>query len=251
MPRPIEICLEELGLLPKAERYLRCVALPDGEPGLALDGEGAVRWMPEEPIDHGLWVSMDDQLILLRGESARPIAVSRGGRRLDAPTGKPVVLLDQDLLLVGDRRLRVHVHGATEVVHAPERLTRSALARVARAAATAIAFSASLGAGASQGAPPPPIEVREKPPGATAGRPVVCEITSSAPNKQGSVMVHARCPAGARIVVGLQGNLIDASGSAIKDGGVVVKEVRQDRIVAETRLRTPVKGSKVRFFVRH
>ena len=38
MPTPMEICLEDLGRSTPDERYLRCVALPGGEPGLALDG---------------------------------------------------------------------------------------------------------------------------------------------------------------------------------------------------------------------
>lgn len=40
MPRPLEICVEDLELPPQDDHYLRCVALPGGEPGLALDRDG-------------------------------------------------------------------------------------------------------------------------------------------------------------------------------------------------------------------
>jgi hypothetical protein len=119
MPRLIEICLEDLDL-PADERYLRCVALPGGEPGLTLDGQGAVRWMSDDPTHCGLWVSGDDRLALVRGAVAAPVVVHRAGRALEAPVGKPVILLDGDLLQVEHRQLRVHVHGATEVIHGPE-----------------------------------------------------------------------------------------------------------------------------------
>lgn len=249
MPTPIELCLEDLALAPEDERYLRCVALPGGEPGLALDHEGVVRWMPEGAVAHGLWVSQDEQLILLRGEGALPIAVQRGGRTLEAPPGKPVVLRDQDLLLVGHRRLRVHVHGIAQAVHPPARLSRSALAGLARAAAAAIALGSALGALDGQAAPPP-IEVRQHPPGATPAFPVDCTISSLARSAKEVYRLEARCPSERALAVGARGNLLDDKGSPLPEV-VVVKSVKGATIVAEVTLKKPVKATKVRFYVRH
>jgi hypothetical protein len=248
MPTPIELCLEDLALA-EDERYLRCVALPGGEPGLALDGEGAVRWMPGDATAHGLWVSQDEQLILLRGEGTRPIAVQRGGRSLEAPAGKPVVLRDQDLLLVGERRLRVHIHGIAPVVQPPARLGRSAIAGLARAAAAAIALGSALGAVDGQAAPPP-IEVRQHPPGATPAFPIDCTLSSLARSSKELYRLEARCPSGRAIIVGARGNLLDEKGSPLPEV-VVVKAVKGTTIVGEVALKKPVKATKVRFYVRH
>jgi len=253
MPTPLEICLEDLELTENDERYIRCVALPGGEPGLALDREGAVRWMPEEPAQYGLWVSTDDQLVLLRGDGARPVTVSRAGRSLEAPEAKPVVLLDGDLLVVNGRRLLVHVHGAAQEIHAPEHLTGSALARMARAAAAAVALGAAALAPGQVGiADAAPIEVRDRPPAPMpTTRPVTCTVTSMAPTKKGPMLVHATCPATPPLVpVGARGNLYDAAGNAIPDGTVTVKSVQGTKMVGETQLRKPVKATKVIFHLR-
>ena len=57
-----------------------------------------------------LWVSADDRLILYRPEGADAVAVSRAGRSLDVPSGKPVVLIDQDQIDVDSNGL-VYVSG--------------------------------------------------------------------------------------------------------------------------------------------
>ncbi|HEY3354322.1 MAG TPA: hypothetical protein VGQ83_13805 [Polyangia bacterium] len=249
MPRPLEICLEDLDLPPEDERHLRCVALPGGAPGLALDGAGAVRWMPQGPADYGLWVSADDRLILLRDAGAAPLTVTRHERSLKAPPGRPVVLLDQDLLLVGGRRLRVHVHGATDEVHAPAPLRGSAVGRVVRAAAAAVALTAAagaLGTAAADPRPGGPIEVRETPP-KPAAPVVVCTVTSITPGKKGQV-VRATCPEGRQVKVGAHGMLLDEKGQAIHDTGVVVTEVKGAKVVGEMSRREAVKAAKVRFY---
>jgi hypothetical protein len=247
MPSLLEICLEDLALPLDGERYIRCVALPGGAPGLALDREGAVRWMPEGPADYGLWVSRDDQLILLRAEGAGPITVRRAGRALEAPAAKPVVLRDQDLLELEGRELRVHVHGATDRVHAPERLSRSTLARVASAAA-GLALSATVGLGglttAVAGAQP--IEVRAQPPDVAERRSVTCEVTSMTSAK-GKTQVHATCPATPAVPVGARGQLLDAKGSP--QGMVVVKQVKGTKVVAEAQLAKPVKAPKLKIWI--
>ena len=252
MPTPLEICLEEMQLPPDDERYIRCVAIPGSAPGLALDREGVVRWMPEAPADYGLWVSADDRLILQRAQGAGPITVRRAGRAIEAPRAKPVVLLDQDLLELDGRQLRVHVHGVTDRVHPPERLSGSALARTARATVAALALGAAVGAPSSGAAGPyagnpPPIEVRAQPPDvAPAPRPVVCDITSLTPGKKGPTIVRALCPAGSVPPVGSQGQLQTAGGALVPDGWVVVKQVVNRTIVGETKLRAP-RATKIRF----
>jgi hypothetical protein len=251
MPNLLEICLEETNPPLADERYIRCVALPGGEPGLALDREGTVRWMPDEPTDFGLWVSADDQLILLRAEGAGPITVSRAGRSLAAPVAMPVVLLDQDLLQIDGRQLRVHVHGATDEVRPPERLSSSALARVARATATALALSAAVGvadgaAGRPALASPPPIEVRVRPPAVRrVPRVILCDVTSVTSARTGAV-VRATCPPGPVPPVGSFGQLLDPKGADIQGGRIEVRQVKGRDIVGETPLRN-VKAAKAKF----
>jgi hypothetical protein len=229
MPTPQEICLEDLDL-PEEQRVVRCVALPGGEPGLALDRGGVIRWMPAEPAPYALWISTDERLVLIRGDGAAPIVVRRADRSLEAPVGKPVLLRDQDLLQIEGRTLRVHVHGPTSEVRPPERLSGAALARVVRAAAAVLALS--VAAPAAAAIAPPPIEVRQNPPGATPARPLTCSVVSTSPTKTG-LQVKMSCPANHRIGVGFRGNLYDASRKLIKDGVVVVKEVRGSIVVGE------------------
>jgi hypothetical protein len=253
MPTPLEICLEDLALSEQDERYIRCVALPGGEPGLSLDRDGAVRWMPAEPAQYGLWISADDQLVLVRGDGAGPLTVSRAGRSLEAPEAKPVVLLDQDLLVVNGRRLRVHVHGVAAEVHPPERLSGSALARMARTAAAALALGAAVVAPGPMGIADaaPPIEVRTRPPAPMPTRaPVTCAVTAMTPTQQGPVLVHATCPATPTLItVGVRGQLYDAAGGAIANGSVIVKSVQGTQVVSESQLRKPVKATKVIFYL--
>jgi len=248
MPIPVEICVEELDL--PDERYIRCVALPGGQPGLALDREGAVRWMPDGPADYGLCVSDDDRLVLLRGEGAGPAAVSRAGRSVEAPVGKPVVLLDQDLVQINGRRLRIHIHGATEAVYEPQPLTGSALARMVRAAATAVALGATVGvAGAATAGSPAPIEERSRPPIAQPAPTVLCKVVKMARSRgKGPLMVHALCSRTGAIQAGTRGQLLDSKSAVIKDGLVTVKKVDGKKVVAESKLPKPVKATQVRFW---
>jgi hypothetical protein len=258
MPTPLEICLEDLDLPPEDERYMRCVALPGGEPGLNLDQAGRVRWMPDGPECYELWVSQDERLALYRNAGAGPIVVERGGRTLEAPEEKPVFLLDQDLLRVNGRRLQVHVHGEAEAVYAPEPLSGSAFARVARAAATALALGAAVGAGSAADARPvgavgvEPIEVRARPPKKVAMRTVECDITAMKPTKKGPMVVHAICPKDAEIHKGSRGLILDPkTNEPLKDGVVVVTQVRKGKIQGTAaKLKAPVKATKLRFRVR-
>jgi hypothetical protein len=253
MPVPLEICLEE-ELSEQDERYVRCVALPGGEPGLALDRDGVVRWMPAEPAAYGLWISADDRLMLLRSQGSAPITVRRGGRSLEAPEAKPVVLRDQDLLVVNGRPLRVHVHGIAHEVHAPERLSRSSLARMARTAAAAVVLSAAvaLPAQLAQGAladVPPPIEVQPRPPAPPPMRQVVCVVSKMEPRKGSATLVHATCPAAHRLHVGANGHLVDAANKIVAGGSVIIRQIKGNGITADTPLQTPLKGTKAIFHV--
>jgi len=162
MPKPLAICIEDLEAQPGEPRYVRCVAVPGRQPGLRLDTGGEVLWKTDDDVVCELWVSADDRLILYRPEGARAVTVSRAGRSLDVPSGKPVVLIDQDQIDVDSRRLRVHVHGEARAVSAPSPLApqQSGLADFARAAAVA----ATIGAAAVAGGCGDKIDVRDQPP---------------------------------------------------------------------------------------
>ena len=261
VPEPLEICLEELFHAEEEdERYVRCVALLGGEPGLTLDREGAVQWMVESPEAYGLWVSQDGELVLLRGEGADPVRVERGGRAVDAPIGKPVILKDQDELIVNGRRLRLHVHGETEAIHEPERLSGTALGRLVRAAAAAATLALGAAAAttaAAQGAIGPiavdrhdVIEVRTRPPSMPAPKPMDCAI-SSQKIIGGKLYIHATCPRRRGLRVGQYGQLIDPkTKKPLKDGRVTIKKVAGKKVVAEAKQRKTRASSKIlRFWV--
>jgi hypothetical protein len=172
MPKPIAICIEDLDALAEA-RFLQCVALTGRQPGLRLEVGGEVTWLEAPVAAAELWVSQDRRLILYRPDGAAPVRVERDGRVLDAPAEKPVVLIDQDRLDVGDRRLCVHVHGVTEAVQAPTYFVPASKPAPApeavgkgtgllHAAATAVAIGAVVGASGC----PKQIEVRDHPPSA-------------------------------------------------------------------------------------
>lgn len=164
-PAPIALCLEDLDATTGSRRYLQCVALAGGEPGLVLDERGVVQWCPTGAGAVELWVSADDCLILFRAEGAIPVIVHRTGRSLDAPVERPVVLLDQDRVDLGGRRLRIHVHGVAPAVAPPAWLDVSepSSPTVHRAAAAAVAVGVAVagagcdGQGAVQPRPEPSV----------------------------------------------------------------------------------------------
>jgi len=146
MPQPLAICLEDLDGRTTSARYLRCVAVVGRQPGLRVDGQGTVLWKSDDGAACELWVSGDDKLILYRREGAPPVLVRREGRALDAPAGKPIVLLDQDRFELAGRRFRVHVHGRAPAVAPPSPLPETSASSFPKAAAAAVALSAALGA---------------------------------------------------------------------------------------------------------
>ncbi len=257
-PSPMEICLEDLDASADDERYLRCVALPGGEPGLTLNRRGAVRWMPDGPAAYELWVSGDGRLVVFRNPGSPAVVVRRSGRSLEAPEEKPVLLLDQDLLEVSGRRMRVHVHGEAEEVHEPEFLSARSLARMARAAAAALALGTAVGAaGPAQGAPGRPaaggeaIEVRQNPPGPKVMRrkPYRCSIVSLTADAKGRHLLRLSCPKGAKVTAGLRGQVLDPkTNKAVKNGRVVVIKAVKNLVVARTRLKK-LGGAKTVLFL--
>lgn len=118
-PRPIAICLEDLGAAADAPRYLQCSVLVGDQPGLRLDAAGEVQWQPPRPLLE-LCVSADDQLLVfLPGQAVVSAALHREGRSLRVPAEKPVIAIDGDELEVGAPRYRIHVHGAAPAAPAP------------------------------------------------------------------------------------------------------------------------------------
>ena len=257
-PVPLAICLEDLDAAVDDERYLRCVALPgDDEAGLTLDSGGKARWMPDGPEAYELWVSADGRLALFRNAGAPLLVVRRAGRSVEAPAEKPVMLLDQDLLEVAGRRLRVHVHGEAEEVHEPMFLSARALARRARAAAAALALSTAVGAaGPAQGAPTPGagggqagIEVRLSPPKKPArSRRHKCNIVSLKPGK-GDSIITLKCPKDAGITKGLRGQVLGPKGGRVAGGTVHVVRVNKTTVVGKTKLKKLAGAKAVQFRV--
>ena len=166
MPQPIELCLEDVAADEAAgvTRYLRCVALGGHQPGLGIDPDGNVTWRTAAALAAEIWVSGDEQLILLRPAGAPTVRLSRASRELELPEGKPVVVLGGDRIEVGPRRLQLHVHGVAESVYAPTPLLDRALGHAARAAALLAVSAAVAGCATPAPQPVPPVEVREQPP---------------------------------------------------------------------------------------
>jgi hypothetical protein len=173
MVKPLAICIEGLDAVSEASRYLRWIALPGRQPGLRLDETGSVQWQAGDVPSCELWVSADNRLILYRQKEMSPVVLRRGGRSLDVPSGKPVVVIDKDQIDVGPRRLRIHVHGEAAAVAAPFPLPiRSPLASLL---AQTVATAALLGAVASGGGCTE-VEVRETPP-VMVERPPTAEVS--------------------------------------------------------------------------
>lgn len=169
MPKPLAICIEDLDAKSGREKYVRCVALVGRRPGLRLDGAGQVVWRNDDGTFCELWVSADGRLALYRQEGMGRVTLHRAGRRLDVPDAKPVIVIDQDRIDVGSRRLRVHLHGEAPAVVAPSPLPSSPrrLERLAQAVTTAAVIGAVATAGGCVDVDlwaTPTIEVIENPP---------------------------------------------------------------------------------------
>ena len=157
MPSALALCLEDLDGASPSKRYVRCVALVGRRPGLRLSPEGRATWQQAEPVACELWVSADDRLIVYRPQGAPAAVLRRAGRSLELPVAKPVVALDQDIVEVGSKRLRLHVHGRAAKIAAPCPLPERVRSGAARAAAV-------VALGAAVAACDRPMEIRETPP---------------------------------------------------------------------------------------
>ncbi|HQK21234.1 MAG TPA: hypothetical protein PLJ27_27465, partial [Polyangiaceae bacterium] len=143
MVQPIALCIENLDAHTPKDRYVCCVATPGYDIALGLDEKGGVIWREEERLAHELWVSADQQLMLVRRTGRPAIVVTRAGRSLSLPYDKPVVLLDCDRIDVQGVHLRIHIHGETDQVVAPSFWEPERSAGTVAAIATAVAISAS------------------------------------------------------------------------------------------------------------
>jgi hypothetical protein len=168
MPEPQALCIEDLTAAPGRPRFISCTALVGPDPGLLLTEKGEVLWQGAGAGAGAieLWVSQDDRLILYLRAGGPSVSVHRTGRAYEVPEEKPVVLLDGDELEVGARRLRLHLHGATDEVAPPEPLPERARPGLARVAAAALALGTVVGGPAAEASPEDavPLEVRSAPP---------------------------------------------------------------------------------------
>jgi len=115
----IALCIEDMSEATSGVRAMRCVAVRSRQVGLGLSSRGEIVWKSPRPDVCDLCVSVDGLLVLYRPEQGPPVVVTRAGRSLDVPVGKPVLRRSGDHLRMGGRQLRVHVHGHTHEVHAP------------------------------------------------------------------------------------------------------------------------------------
>jgi hypothetical protein len=169
MVKPLAICIEDLDAQSGTGKYLRCVALPGRQPGLRLDGTGRVVWRSDDGASCELCVTADGRLALYRQEGMGRVTLRRAGRSLDVPSAKPVIVIDQDRIDVGARRLRVHVHGEAAAVVAPSplRARPRRLDRLAQAVTTAAVIGAVTTTGGCTDVDiwaTPTIDVIEEPP---------------------------------------------------------------------------------------
>jgi len=195
MPDPIAVCIEDLGATGADDRFMRCVAVRGGSPGLALDASGRVAWMQGSPTACELWVSADERLILWRTPHGPVVTVHREGRYVEAPPEKPVVLLDQDEVRLGGRRIRIHIHGVARAVHAPAPLVSRPIGRMATIAAAAFTLAGTAGCktDADRATADAAIEVREAPPSVAVPEPDASapEVPDAAPDAGADAVADA------------------------------------------------------------
>lgn len=124
MAQLIAVCFENLKTGPREPRYLSCVALEHGQPGLGLDESGAVVWKDPDRIALEFFALKDGRLALSVLTESETAQVERAGKTFTIPQAMKgiageVIILDGDLLLFGVTRLRVHVLGPAPQAHAP------------------------------------------------------------------------------------------------------------------------------------
>jgi hypothetical protein len=112
--RPLAICLEDTA----TGQFVQCVALGGGEPGLSVDPQGEIQWL-ERPAGCQLAVAEDGRLQVTRTDEQTSARLERGGRTLELALDTPTPVVNRDELVVGRRRLRVHLHGEAPAVSPP------------------------------------------------------------------------------------------------------------------------------------
>lgn len=124
MAQLISVCFENLKAGPRGSRFLACVALEHGQPGLGLDESGAVVWQNPEQMALEFFALRDGRLAISVLTDSETVQVERAGKTFTIPQAMKgiageVVILDGDLLLFGVGRFRVHVRGPVPKAHAP------------------------------------------------------------------------------------------------------------------------------------
>jgi len=141
MQKAISLCLERVADS-EGERFIRCTARSGRDAGLAIGLDGSILWCSQEPAACDIWVTGDGRLVVVRAATDQTMRLERGRRVLELPEGRAVVVLDEDSLVVQDRRFVVHVHGPTDKILPPQPL------RLGRGALVAAAMSLAVGCGA-------------------------------------------------------------------------------------------------------
>ncbi|MBU1219035.1 hypothetical protein KKF34_06170 [Myxococcota bacterium] len=147
MHDPVAVCLERVNPKPGENRFVQCTVITGAETGLGLDEHGNATWRDMASTVAEFFISADDRVMFLKTEKCTGEAiVSREGRSLAAPVNKPVVIIHGDTIKIADRILKIHLHGQTEYIHAPQDLIPEVDAKpqtkVLKAASLAAAIAA-------------------------------------------------------------------------------------------------------------
>ncbi|MBU1240973.1 hypothetical protein KKF84_02165 [Myxococcota bacterium] len=120
MPNPVAICLEAINSTSDSSRFTQCVVITGADTGLGLDDQGSTTWLENDTTAVEFFISADDRVMAMKTEICQvPVTISRAGRSVAPPAGKPVVLLSGDRISLGDRAFIIHFHGGAEVIHEP------------------------------------------------------------------------------------------------------------------------------------
>jgi hypothetical protein len=179
MPQ-LALCIERLNCPENLDQFTQCVVLSGDRPGLGLDLSSQLCWQRSDELTCEFWLSADSRVMLMRPPCARALTLVRAGRSFPIPAEKPVVLLNQDIVVTPSGALRLHFHGPTENIHPPQPFR--ALSKTAALAAT-VALSASLLSCEKKTDPPTQIDVLDHPP-KVAAEPRPATSNSAAPSNE-------------------------------------------------------------------
>jgi hypothetical protein len=118
------------------------VAVVRGTPGLGIDPQGEIVWCENNRAAASLWISSDGELMVSQPYDNAKVELTQGSLIVHVPKGKPVVILNEDVLTIEGHAFRVHICGRTNAVLAPEHLSlRRNQIFVAAGAMAALAIS--------------------------------------------------------------------------------------------------------------